>query len=82
MHVQNTALTPSITAIVRSFIEADTIPVAVDLSDLGLSSMDMVNLMLAIEAEFDLTVPGSMLIPDNFRTIEKIESLVRKLSLQ
>ncbi|GLI92860.1 phosphopantetheine-binding protein [Methylocystis echinoides] len=50
-----------------------------DLRELGLTSMQMVNLMLSIEAEFDLTIPPSKLVPANFRTIESIESLVREL---
>lgn len=50
-----------------------------NLQDLGLTSLDMVNLMLAIEAEFDLTIPGPKLIPANFRTINSIVALVREL---
>ena len=42
--------------------------------------MDMVNLMLAVEAEFDLTIPGSKLMPANFRSIERIVALVEELT--
>ena len=48
--------------------------------DLGLTSMQMVNLMLTIEAEFDLTIPRSKLVPSNFRTIDSIEKLLRDLA--
>ncbi len=51
-----------------------------DLQELGLTSMQMVNLMLSIEAEFDLTIPPGKLVPANFRTIRNIESLVRELA--
>ena len=44
--------------------------------DAGLTSLDMVNLMLAIEAEFDIEIPQSAMTPDNFDTIRAIEALV------
>jgi len=51
-----------------------------DLQELGLTSMQMVNLMLSIEAEFDMTIPSAKLVPANFRTIGNIEALVRELA--
>lgn len=66
--------------IVRGFVqESSTIPRDRNLQELGLTSMDMVNLMLSIEAEFDLTIPAPKLTPTNFRTIENIETLLREL---
>ena len=54
-----------------------TIPGSTDnLRDCGLTSLDMVNLMLAIEAEFDIEIPQSAMTPDNFDTVVAIESLV------
>jgi len=54
-----------------------TIPAASDnLRDAGLTSLDMVNLMLAIEAEFDIEIPQSAMTPDNFDTVGAIENLV------
>jgi len=50
-----------------------------DLGDSGLSSLDMVNLMLAVESEFDLTIPERDMRPANFRTIARIEALVASL---
>ena len=47
-----------------------------NLRDAGLTSLDMVNLMLAIEAEFDIEIPQSAMTPANFDTIAAIESLV------
>jgi acyl carrier protein len=57
-------------------------PVAIhdQLSAAGLSSVDMVNLMLAVEAEFDITIPAAEITPENFRSIATIEALVVKLA--
>ena len=51
-----------------------------DLVNQGLTSVDMVHLMLAIEAAFDITIPQSGLTPGNFRSIETIEALLVKLT--
>lgn len=51
------------------------------LVDAGLTSMDMVNLMLAVEAEFDLMIPSSEITPGNFRSIATIEALVERVSI-
>lgn len=48
-----------------------------DLGERGLSSLDLVNLMLAVEAEFDLKIPDRDMRPANFRSIARIEGLVR-----
>jgi acyl carrier protein len=49
------------------------------LSDLGLSSIKMVSLMLAVEAAFDITIPQSEITPENFHSISTIEALVVRL---
>ena len=56
-------------------------PLAVDarLSELGISSIKMVTLMLAIEAEFDLTIPPSEINPDTFATLASLEALVERI---
>ncbi len=55
------------------------LPIDARLSELGMSSIKMVNLMLAIEVEFDLTIPQAEITPDNFRSIASVELLVRRL---
>jgi acyl carrier protein len=50
-----------------------------DLSESGLSSLDTVNLMLAVEAEFDVKIPDRDMTPANFRTIARIDALVGAL---
>ena len=55
----------------------NTVPGSNDnLRETGLTSLDMVNLMLAIEAEFDIEIPQSAMTPDNFDTVAAIENLV------
>jgi acyl carrier protein len=58
---------------------AATLPVDGRLSELGMSSIKMVNLMLAVEMEFDVTIPQSDITPENFRSIGTIEALLTKL---
>jgi len=48
------------------------------LVDIGLTSMDMVNLMLAVEAEFDMMIPQAEITPENFQSPESIEHLVSR----
>jgi len=49
-----------------------------DLREL-LTSMDMVSLMLTVEAELDLKIPERALTPANFRSVSAIEALVTDL---
>ncbi len=49
------------------------------LNELGMSSMKMINLMLAIEVEFDVTLPQADITPDNFDSIASVETLVVRL---
>src|SRR5262245_51402567 len=59
----------------RRSISRDILPDD-DLREAGLNSLDMVNLMLAVEAEFDLKIPDADMTLGNFRTIAAIEALV------
>jgi acyl carrier protein len=52
------------------------------LTDIGLSSINMVNLMLEVEAEFDMIIPQSDITPENFRSISTIEAMVVRLCPQ
>ena len=47
-----------------------------DLRDAGLSSLDLVNLMLAVEGEFAVKIPERDMTPANFRSIGRIAALV------
>lgn len=56
-----------------------TLPPAAALSELGVSSLKMVSLMLSVEAEFDLSIPQNEITPENFRSINSIDVLVTRL---
>ena len=58
---------------------AATLPPEGRLSELGMSSIKMVNLMLAVEGEFDLTIPQHEITPGNFRSIASIEAMLARL---
>jgi acyl carrier protein len=49
------------------------------LNELGMSSMKMISLMLAIEAEFDIAIPQTDITPDNFESIASVEAMVVRL---
>ncbi len=81
MNTPTVAPLDRINAIVAQFVaDAPNLARHQDLQELGLTSMQVVNMMLSIEAEFDLTIPAGKLAPANFRTIESIERLVRELA--
>jgi acyl carrier protein len=57
-------------------------PIAVDarLAELGISSIKMVGLMLAIEAEFNITIEQAEITPENFASIATIEAMLERIS--
>lgn len=59
----------------QNSLSADITPQA-KLVDAGLTSMDMVNLMLGVEAEFDFTIPQAEITPENFQSVETLERMV------
>jgi len=59
----------------QSGIAANISPEA-RLVDIGLTSMDMVNLMLGVEAEFDFTIPQGEITPENFQSVDTLERMV------
>jgi acyl carrier protein len=76
-----------ILALVEAILKQNSIAVQVDpesrLVDVGLTSMDMVNLMLGVEAEFDFTIPQPEITPENFQSIRTLElMIVRQLELE
>jgi acyl carrier protein len=57
-------------------------PVDAQLSDLGISSLKMVNLMLAVEVEFDIAIEQADITPENFHSMRSIEALVDRILAQ
>ena len=66
--------------VVRSVLAQNAIIVDVHpesrLVDIGLDSMDMVELMLKVEAEFDLTLPQPEITPENFQSVKTMELMI------
>jgi acyl carrier protein len=69
-----------ILALVKSILAQNAITAEVNpetlLVDVGLTSMDMVNLMLGVEAEFDFTIPQSEITPENFQSVETLQQMI------
>ena len=67
-------------ALVKSVLEQNAMAAEIGpqthLVDIGLTSMDMVNLMLAVEAEFDFTIPQSEITPENFQSVVALEQMI------
>jgi acyl carrier protein len=67
-------------ALVKSILKQNAITADLEpatlLVDVGLTSMDMVNLMLAVEAEFDFTIPQSDITPENLQSVATLNRLV------
>jgi acyl carrier protein len=52
------------------------------LSELGISSLKMVNLMLAVELEFDIAIAQSDITPENFESCASILRLIEATRAQ
>lgn len=50
-----------------------------DLREVGLTSLDMVNLVLAVESALEVGIPEGEITPANFRSVAMIEALVAGL---
>ena len=73
-------------ALVKSVLQQNAMTAEVGpqtlLVDIGLTSTDMVNLMMAVEAEFDFAIPHSEVTPENFRSVATLEKMItRQLQL-
>ena len=54
-------------------------PIDARFSELGLNSIKMVSLMLAIETEFELTIPQDDITPENFSSIATVEAMIDRI---
>jgi acyl carrier protein len=79
----NTGSTERVAQLVRQLMVKRSINRTVGdddvLNECGLSSLDMVNLMLAVETEFDIKIPDRDMTPSNFRSIAQIDKLIGAL---
>ncbi len=80
MQVLTTDVRNRIVTLVKAILEQNAMSVQVEpdtrLVDAGLTSMDMVNLMLGVEAEFDFTIPQSQITPENFQSVSSLELMI------
>ena len=69
-----------ILGLVKTILEQNAIAAELNsesrLVDVGLTSMDMVNLMLSVEAEFDFTIPQDQITPENFQSVKTLELMI------
>ena len=80
MQAFNANVQDRILVLVRAILEQNAITAEVKpqsrLVDIGLTSMDLVNLMLSVEAEFDFTIPQAQITPENFQSVETLEAMI------
>jgi len=57
---------------------ADPFPMQQKLSELGLGSLGMLNLMLAVESEFGIAISPADITLDNFHSLASVEALVER----
>jgi len=72
----------AIAGIVQSMLaeRGSSAPLGLDdsLRERGLTSLDMVKLVLLVEAEFDFMIAETDMVPGNFRSVTAIALIVRK----
>jgi acyl carrier protein len=73
--VQNRVLSIVTSILAQNEITADLHPES-RLVDVGLNSIDMVAVMLKVEAEFDFTIPQHEINPENFQSIKTLELMI------
>jgi len=80
MHGYDIDIRNRILVLVKAILEQNAIVAEVlpdtSLVDIGLTSMDMVSLMLGVEAEFDFTIPQSEITPENFQSVATLERMI------
>jgi acyl carrier protein len=81
--IRTSVSTGGVTEVVRRMLierSIDGMPTAdADLREVGLTSLDMVDLVLSVECEFELQIPEAEITPENFRSIATIDALVNAL---
>ena len=79
----DTSVRTRIFGVVNALMRRRELPLLVradqNLRDAGLKSLDLVNMMLAIEDEFGIEIPQDRLSMDHFRDIGTIERLVAEV---
>jgi acyl carrier protein len=80
---QMNSATERVTALVNRMLTERSLPFPAfpdaDLRSAGLGSLDMVNLVLSVESEFDVSIPDGDITPARFQSIATIAALVTSL---
>jgi acyl carrier protein len=80
MNVDAISVQDRVVGLVRAILAENKIQADIEpgarLADVGLTSMDMVALMLRVESEFDFTIPQSAITPENFQSAEALGRMV------
>ena len=58
-------------------VDFDTCTTLID--DGLLSSLDVIQLIVALNDEFDISIPATEIIPDNFNSVDAICAMVKRL---
>jgi acyl carrier protein len=78
--VQTGSVQERVLSVVRTILEQNEISADLHpesrLVDIGLNSMDMVSLMLRVEAEFDFTIPQPEIKPENFQSVKTLGLMI------
>jgi acyl carrier protein len=82
-HKQDTSTRERLIGLIRQILGpaggARPMPIDARLSDLGMTSIKMVKLMLAIEVEFNLAIPQADITPETFESIASVEAMLTRL---
>ncbi len=69
-----------ILAILNDLVDGVDFETATSLIDDGeLSSLDVIQLIGALNDEFDISIPATEIIPDNFNSVAAMEAMVARL---
>lgn len=68
----------NILADIADDVDFDTCTTLID--DGILSSLDIIQLIGALNDEFDISIPATEIVPDNFNSVAAMEAMVKRLS--
>ena len=71
----------TILEILADIIDEDDLNTCTTLIDDGvLSSLDIIQLIGALNDEFDISIPATEIIPDNFNSVDAMAAMVKRLA--
>lgn len=84
MNSNSTHVRLRLTALINQVLEPasqipEPFPVDRQLNELGVTSLNMLNLMLAVEAEFHVAISQADITPENFQSLSSIQSMVERI---